>query len=148
MKIYTDGSSRTTSGYGGFGIVICDDNDKILYTISKQYYNKKVTNNQMELIAILIAVLLYGRREGTVIYSDSAYAINTFDNWGFSWRSRGWIKSDGEVPLNLDIIKTYFNLYDRGYRVKFEKVKGHTSCDGNILADKLATGRAKGDVEL
>lgn len=146
MKIYTDGSARTTNGYGGFGVVVCDDDNNVLYSISKQYYDKKVTNNQMELVSILIAVLLYGRRKDTVIYSDSAYAINTLNTWMWNWERNGWIKSDGAVPLNLNIIQTVYDLFaNKGYKVTFEKVKGHNTCDGNILADKIANGSKKGD---
>ncbi len=73
------------------------------------------------------------------VYSDSAYAINTFTSWMFSWQKKGWLKSDNKTPENLDLIKSYFTLYEKGYRIELKKVKGHAGNKGNELADKLAT---------
>lgn len=45
MKAYVDGSARPTNpGPGGFGIVICDDNDEVITTISHE--SKWTTNNE------------------------------------------------------------------------------------------------------
>lgn len=90
MKIYTDGSSYLEDNSGGFAIVVCDDNDKILYTIGKRYKNTRFTNNMDESVSILLAILLYGQNEVPVkIYSDSAYAINALEVWSNGWRQRG-----------------------------------------------------------
>lgn len=145
MKIYTDGSAYPNPGRGGFSIIVCDNNDNILITISHQA--QQVSNNQMELAAILSAVLLYGNKGiDLTIYSDSAYAINCLDFWRFSWERNGWRKSDNQVPENLEIIKEYKNLIDSGYKAKLVKVKGHSTCCGNQLADLIASGKQKAEV--
>lgn len=145
MKIYTDGSAYPNPGKGGFGIVVCDNNDNILITISHQA--QQVTNNVMELAAILSAVLLYGNKGiDLTIYSDSAYAINCLDTWRFNWEKNNWRKSDNQVPENLEIIKEYKNLIDSGYKAKLVKVKGHSTCRGNQLADLIASGKQKAEV--
>lgn len=143
MKIYVDGSC-SNNGYfpnhGGFGLVECDDNDNVVHTFSKQYEN--TTNNRMELSAILLALKLYGKKQEPVkVYTDSAYAFNTFTNWMFSWKKKGWIKSNKKTPENLDIVKEYYDLIvNKGYKIDLIKLKGHSGIAGNELADKLAKG--------
>lgn len=146
MKIYVDGSARPTNpGPGGLGIVVCDDNDEIITTIFHE--SKWTTNNQQELLAILLAATLYGDKGLDVtIFSDSAYAINTLSMWSYSWRQNDWLKSDGKIPENLEIIQYYHDLLDQGYRVNLQKVKGHSTCRGNQLADTIASGKEKAKV--
>lgn len=145
MKAYVDGSARPTNpGFGRFAIVVCDDNDNVLYTI--EHNKDNVTNNAMEMAAIVSAVLLYGRGEDKVqIFSDSAYAVNALTQWSFGWKLKGWCKGDNKVPENLELIKEYHKLLDNGYHANIGWVKGHNTCDGNILADKIANGSKKGD---
>ena len=139
MKIYTDGSAHPTNpGPGGLGIVVCDDNDNIITTISK-HFDTIITNNQMELLALLIVLKLYGDKDDIpTVYTDSSYALNTYTNWMFGWARRGWLKSDNKEPENLDLIQAYCKLYDMGYRVDLRKCRGHAGNKWNEMADKLA----------
>ena len=144
MKIYTDGSAHPNPGPGGYGVVVCDDDDNIIYCYSKQY--EHTTNNEMELKAILYAIINFGKNYGDpIVYSDSSYAINTFTQWMFMWQHRGWLKSDNQVPENLELIKAYYQLREDGYRIDLQKVKGHKGILGNEIADKLATNKMTPD---
>ena len=58
----------------------------------------------------------------------------------FGWANKGWIKSDKKTPENLDLIKAYYDWYQKGYRIELRKVKGHAGNKWNEVADKLATG--------
>lgn len=148
MIIYTDGSAHPNPGPGGFGVVVLDNNENLLYTYSKQFEGK-VTNNEMELKAILYAFLNHGVKindwniDVPIVYSDSNYCVQTFNDWMFRWANNGWIKSDKKVPENLDLIQAYYDWYQKGYRIDLRKVKGHAGQSGNELADKLATGEIK-----
>ncbi len=149
MIIYTDGSAHPNPGPGGFGVIVLDNDEKIQYIYNKQFEKEKVTNNQMELKAILYAFLNYGVNINTneftnnipIVYSDSNYCVQTFNSWMFSWANNGWIKSDKKTPENLDLIKAYYNWYQKGYRIDLRKVKGHNGVKWNELADLLATGK-------
>ena len=59
----------------------------------------------------------------------------------FRWAANNWIKSDGKVPENLDLIKAYYEHYMAGYRIDLKKIKGHAGHEWNELADQLATGK-------
>ena len=150
MICYTDGACRGNgkeSAAGGFGVVVLDDTEKIIDLYSK--HCKGTTNNREELKAILYVMLKYGKKEYNftiderppIVYSDSAYCVNTFNDWMFRWAANNWIKSDGKVPENLDLIQAYYNHYMDGYRIDLRKIKGHAGEKWNELADMLATGK-------
>ena len=103
----------------------------------------------MELKAILYTFLNYGININDwninvpIVYSDSNYCVQTFNDWMFKWANNNWIKSDKKVPENLELIQAYYNWYQKGYRIDLRKIKGHNGHLGNELADKLATGEVK-----
>lgn len=147
MVFYTDGSCRgngKVNSSGGFGIVQVE-NERCIKAYSKQCEN--TTNNREELKAILYVMLKYGVKiynewsQPPIVYSDSAYCVNTFNDWMFRWASNNWIKSDKHQPENLDLIQVYFNHYFNGYRIELRKVKGHIGNKWNEIADDLATGK-------
>lgn len=147
MIIYTDGSAHPNPGPGGFGVVVLDNNENLWYTYSKQFAGK-VTNNEMELKAILYAFLNHGVKEENdwnnnipIVYSDSNYCVQTFNDWMFRWARNNWIKSDKKIPENLDLIQAYYEWYQKGYRIDLRKVKGHAGQKWNEMADGLATGK-------
>ena len=59
----------------------------------------------------------------------------------FRWANNGWIKSDKQIPENLDLIQACYDHYQKGYRIDLRKIKGHAGHQWNELADKLATGK-------
>lgn len=151
MIIYTDGSAHPNPGPGGFGVIVLDNDEKLLYNYNRQFKNK-VTNNEMELKAILYSFLNYGininnplygfnNYDIPIVYSDSNYCVQTFNEWMFNWARNGWIKSDKNIPENLDLIQAYYDWYQKGYRIDLRKVKGHAGNKWNEIADQLATGK-------
>ena len=153
MIIYTDGSclgNGKAVNSGGFGVVVLDNNENLLYNYSKRSEN--TTNNREELKAILYAMLKHGvntnkyefsQIEPPIVYSDSAYCVNTFNDWMFRWANNNWIKSDKKQPENLDLIQAYYDWYQKGYRIDLRKVKSHAGHKWNEMADQLATGALK-----
>lgn len=59
----------------------------------------------------------------------------------YNWARNGWLKSDNKSPENLDLIKTYYDLEKRGFKITLEKIKGHAGNRWNEMADQLATGK-------
>lgn len=84
----------------------------------------------------------YGKSdEIPIVYSDSAYSVNSLTTWIYSWQRNEWKKADKKTPKNLDLIQAYWNLLNKGYKINLQKVKGHSNVEGNELADALATGK-------
>ena len=141
MVFYTDGSAHPNPGPGGFGVVIVDPKGEVIETYAKHCDN--TTNNAEEMKAILYAACQgVLAKEDVLIYSDSSYAINTFSNWMYNWERNGWVKGDGKVPENLEIVQAFFEV-SKMIEVTFVKVKGHSKNPFNELADNLATGKVK-----
>lgn len=140
MIIYTDGAcskNGTATAHGGFGVVILDDNQELITTYKK--HSECTTNNREEMKAILYALLTCGKNSPRpVVYSDSAYAVNTFNDWMWGWANRGWVKSDNKTPENLDIVKAFYEYWNKGYRIELRKCIGHSGNPWNEMADRLA----------
>jgi ribonuclease HI len=151
MIIYTDGSccgNGKAVNSGGFGVIVVDNNEKLLFNYNKRSEN--TTNNREEIKAILYSFLNYGVNiynnsnfniEIPIVYSDSNYCVQTFNEWMFNWANHGWIKSDKKQPENLDLIQAYYDWYQKGYRIDLKKVRGHSGNKWNEVADQLATGK-------
>jgi ribonuclease HI len=146
--IYTDGSAYPNPGPGGFGVVVLDNDENLIYTYNKRC--EDTTNNKEEIKAVLYSFLNYGVNINTtddfmidipIVYTDSNYCVKTFNDWMFSWARNNWIKSDQKAPENLDLIQTYYSWYQKGYRIDLRKVKGHNGNKWNELADRLASGK-------
>lgn len=144
ITIYTDGAcsgNGKENSKGGFGVVVIKD-DKIIDAY--QEFSENTTNNREEIKAILWALKNYGYPKDEfqypLVYSDSMYCVNTFNEWMYNWARNGWIKSDKKPPENLDLIEEYFNS-DKKIELKY--VRGHAGNKYNEIADGLATGRYK-----
>lgn len=140
ITIYTDGACSKNGkegAHGGFGVVVVRDN---VIIDAYQEFSDETTNNREEMKAILWALNNYGSLafEVPVVYSDSAYSVNTFNTWMFSWQRNGWIKSDKKTPENLDLVKEYYNSLKK---IDLRHIKGHAGHKYNEIADKLATGK-------
>jgi len=150
IRIYTDGSARN-NGYenssGGFGVVIikvpehCEDdsNGELIKVVQETAI--PTTNNREEMKAIIWALENFGKeQEIPIVYSDSNYSINTFTQWMWSWKQKGWKRGKNKIPENLDLVQYYDKLIQEGYRIELKKVPGHCGLKWNELADMLATG--------
>ena len=143
MICYTDGAcsgNGKANSRGGFGVVVLNDNYELIDRY--QHFEENTTNNRQEMKAILWALINYGKTNLT-IYSDSAYAVNTFSSWMYNWARNGWVKSDKKAPENLDLVQAFYDLIQHGAKCELLLVKGHSGNKWNELADKLATGAIK-----
>lgn len=144
LQIYTDGSCRRNgakTAKGGFGVVVVQ-NGEVINTYAEQH--EGTTNNQMEMSAILWAIVTYREEIATrdvIIFSDSMYAVNTFTQWMWGWKTKGWSRGKGKRVENLTFVKFYDKITDEGkLPVQLEYVRGHAGNKFNEMADSLATG--------
>lgn len=148
FKIYTDGSSKGNPGLGGWATVVFADNEYITYRAG---YEPDVTNNRMELTAILAAleyaknvICALDENEEVIIYSDSAYCVNAINVWMHNWAKNGWTRDKGKEVKNLDLFKDIYDLYcDGTNNISIKKVSGHSGILGNELADALCSDNKK-----
>ena len=143
--IYTDGSSRGNPGLGGWGMIVMNEDDsEILFTESDS--EEHVTNNRMELKAMICA-LGYAEshpNDQFIIYSDSAYVVNSITQRANNWAKNNWTKKDKKPIQNLIYIQEAYKLYQQlSFTTQILQVPGHVNILGNELADCLATNNIK-----
>lgn len=146
--IFTDGGNRNTGNHAGGHVKASDkaawaiaiysgaNLNKAVYTDAKGYLGR--TNNEMELLALINALLQAQRTETPVtIVSDSKYVLDGVTNWMYNWQASGWKKQSGEIA-NLTAWQQIYELVQQlGDRLAFIWVKGHATSQGNILVDQL-----------
>lgn len=129
FKIYTDGSSRMSKNSGGIGIVWIKD-DKVIQEYSKGF--KNATNNQMELIAIYIALRSIKKPiDSLEILSDSEYSIGVLTK---PWKPKKNIELIAKIKKQ--IVETQKLVKEP---IKWTHVDGHKDNEFNNRADFLAT---------
>ena len=104
---------------------------------------ESTTNNRMERMAVISALL--ARREPCVVelYSDSKYVIDALEKgWAWGWKPRGWVKADKNPALNPDLWQQLLELCEY-HTVNLHWVKGHASNPYNNRCDELAVAESR-----
>lgn len=130
IRIFTDGSYKSSTNKGGYASIITE-NDKIIKILNYGYIN--TTNNRMELLGVLNALLYFKHPTNLEIYSDSSYIVNSINN-GYVYQ---WLFENDNTKKNMDLwikIVEQLNIHN----VKFFWVKGHNNHEFNELADLYA----------
>jgi ribonuclease HI len=97
-----------------------------------------VTNQQMEMLAVIMALRALRPGTAVTIYSDSAYVVNCWQqDWIARWRRKGWRAGRGKPVANREYWETMESLVVL-HDVTWVKVPGHAGVAGNELADHHA----------
>ena len=88
-----------------------------------------VTNNHMELLAVLMALRGLPAETSVIVRTDSQYVADTFNQFGT-------VRANFEQWRELEAIAC-------AQRIKLEWIRGHAGDEHNELADKLAQAAAK-----
>jgi len=134
VTIFTDGACSGNPGPGGYGVVLrYDSREKEL---SGGFRN--TTNNRMELMAAIAALEALLEPCEVTIVTDSQYVANAVEKgWVFSWRDKGWRRSDKKKVLNIDLWERVLVLL-ANHKVTFQWIKGHAGHAENERCDALA----------
>lgn len=161
IEIYTDGACQGNPGRGGWSCIVYDKEANALkYAMEgeeEDWTLTETTNNRMEIHGLLHALYLattWYSNDVCIIYCDSSYCVNMFNEWINSWASNGWTNSKKEIVKNFDLVKKLYEYKKIDFpNFHVVKCKGHTEDDiGNQLADAYAvshyTGNASKIVEI
>ena len=144
---YVDGSSLSNpGGPGGTGFVVVDRARAALRFGGTRFEvdgPHAVTNNRMELRAVLEALEGLPEGESVQVVSDSRYVVDALSRWIHGWRRKGWRTASGDPVLNRDLIERADELARR-LRVSWSWVRGHDGHPVNEIVDALAQGAARG----
>ena len=149
LEIYTDGSlvRKNNLIYCGYGIYFPNKEYK---QISRKFTHKPITNNRAELYAIYKSLVLsnninlkrINNRQEEIkivnIYSDSEYAVKTFNIWLPKW------KINKKKYLNSDIIDEIdYYFQSSSFKINLIHIRAHTGKNdthsiNNSIVDSLA----------
>lgn len=137
-EIYCDGSARN-NGYsnavGACAFVILKDGDKIKEGV---IVRDGATNQQMELMAAIMALEAFTEQSGITIYTDSAYLHNCRQQrWYRNWQKNGWHNAKKQPVANRELWEKLIPYFE-DERYQFKKVAGHNGVQWNEYVDNLA----------
>ncbi|MBY7813067.1 ribonuclease HI [Vibrio fluvialis] len=145
-SIYVDGAAPNNQHVcmrGGIGLVVMDEDNEIVHEESITI-DRETDCAELELLAF-IEGLEYAE-DGDVIYSDSEYCVKGFNLWLDGWKKKGWRRADKKQIKNRRQWQTVDALRADKY-VEVEKVRAHSGVRGNEIADSLAVGAARSDID-
>ena len=113
IKIYVDGGCSGNPGSGSFGVAALNEEETILlYNVSSEI-TQTTTNNREELKALIHAfdkTQTMFKDEQCIIYTDSAYCENMFNDWIHDWARNGWKNSKKQIVENLDLVQQLYEF--------------------------------------
>ena len=133
IKIYTDGSCIGNPGPGGWAAIILNGDNKDIISGRK----KNTTNNQMELMAAIKALVFFSKKQKIRIYTDSNYVKEGITNWIKIWEKNNWKTASKKKVKNIELwikLNTLSNFHD----IEWKWVKAHSGDPMNNMVDKLA----------
>lgn len=146
VTLYTDGACSGNPGVGGYGAILVHvDANGIKHEKEFSQGYKMTTNNQMELLAVIVGLEALKKPCNVTVYSDSKYVVDAFNNkWIDGWIAKGW-KTAGKSPVkNVDLWKRLLEAMKQ-HDVEFIWVKGHAGHEYNERCDSLAVAAGKKD---
>lgn len=127
-----------------------DDEHRVGYAEYNEYIRFSevtfytITNNRMEMLAVVQALRCLKRSCNIKLYSDSEYLLRGMSVWNRIWAASNWIQknrkyadSEGFVK-NHDLWRELYRLSLR-HKIEYRWVKSHSGNVGNDNVDRLAT---------
>ena len=131
--MFTDGACRGNPGKGGWGVLLrFGEAEKELYG-SEAF----TTNNQMELIAVIMGLEALKKSCRVAITTDSKYVLLGITEWMPNWKNRNWKTASKKPVLNAELWRRLDALTSQ-YEISWQWVKGHSGHPENEIADQLA----------
>lgn len=144
LQAYADGSYDPQSGSGGWAFAVYRDGAEIA---SGKGGVTGTSSNAMELLSLLEAarwINANATQEPSILWMDSAYAVNGCQRWRHIWKNWNWRKRDASsrarsrpVP-DADLWKLIDTELAKNPLIAVTWCKGHAGLAGNERVDRLA----------
>ncbi|SEV95315.1 ribonuclease HI [Aliiroseovarius sediminilitoris] len=135
---YTDGACSGNPGPGGWGALLqAHENGAVIKERELKGGASETTNNQMELMAAIMALETLGKPCAITVITDSAYVKNGVTGWIHGWKRNGWRTSSRKPVKNVELWQRLDEAQAR-HQVTWQWVKGHAGHPENERADELA----------
>ena len=139
VTLYTDGACSGNPGPGGYGaILVYIDSKGVKHEKEFSAGYKYVTNNQMELLAVIVGFEALKKPASVTVVSDSKYVCDAFNQ---KWID-GWVKKNWKNVKNIELWQRLLNAM-KGHDATFKWVKGHAGHPYNERCDQLGVNAYK-----
>lgn len=157
IYVFSDGSSLTPNGIGGWAFVaITGFRDPWQIRVTKRVGDilhsdsagrPKTTNNRMEMAGanegLKYILLEHGPDQPVTLVTDSLYVIKGITEWRKKWEKNDFRGSTGVTVRNKDIWEHVFRTVDTfSAPITFKHIKGHRGYYWNEYVDKMARSAA------
>ncbi len=133
IEIFTDGACRGNPGPGAWAALLrYQGNEK---TISGT--ETSTTNNRMELMAAIQALMAVKKPCQISLSTDSQYVQKGITEWLPQWKRRSWLTTSKKPVKNSDLWKELAAQADR-HQISWEWIRGHSGHPENDRVDSLA----------
>lgn len=138
LYAYTDGACSGNPGPGGWGVLLlAKQGDETLKSRELKGGAAETTNNQMELMAAIMALETLDKPSTLTLVTDSSYVKDGITQWIHGWKRNGWKTSAKKPVKNAELWQRLDTATDR-HQIKWEWIKGHAGHAENEQADELA----------
>jgi ribonuclease HI len=137
VEIFTDGACKGNPGPGGWGALLRFAAAGGVRERELFGGEADTTNNRMELVAVIQALLALKRPCEVQLYTDSVYVQKGITEWIHAWKKRGWLNAAKEPVKNADLWRE-LEAATLPHQIAWRWVKGHAGHPENERADALA----------
>lgn len=133
VEVWTDGACKGNPGVGGWGVLMK------FGQVEKTLHGGEMltTNNRMEMMAVIEALIALKRPCQVKLNVDSQYVMKGMTEWIHGWKTKGWRTADKKPVKNADLWQRLDEQVQR-HQITWHWVKGHAGDPGNERADLLA----------
>ena len=146
VTLYTDGACSGNPGKGGYGAILVHvDSNGVKHEKEFSEGYEMTTNNQMELLAVIVGLEALKKPCDVKIISDSKYVVDSIEKgWLDNWVAKGWKKAGNKPVPNAELWKRLINAM-KNHDIKLEWIKGHAGHEYNERCDRLGVAAYKKD---
>ena len=136
--LHTDGACLGNPGPGGWAAILqWGEHESVL-----KGGLANSTNNQMELMAVIMGLEALNRPVSITVVSDSKYVLNGIQNWLEGWKRNGWKNAKKQPVANQELWQR-LDAATQPHRIDWQWIKGHAGHPLNERCDDLARAEAQ-----
>ena len=136
--LHTDGACLGNPGPGGWAAILqWGEHESVL-----KGGLANSTNNQMELMAVIMGLEALNRPVSITVVSDSKYVLNGIQNWLEGWKRNGWKNAKKQPVANQELWQR-LDAATQLHRIDWKWIKGHAGHPLNERCDDLARAEAQ-----
>ncbi len=140
MELFTDGACTGNPGPGGWAFILRWTRSG--KEVTKSGGKAETTNNQMELLAVIMGLRQLKRKANVDLYCDSTYVINGLREWLDGWIAKGWRRANKKKLMNLELWQELDELRQK-HTLNPIWIRGHNEHPENEQCDLMATEAAE-----